>query len=102
MNSEQNELLATMDTLQIQLDNAESVKIISDTIATERLNDVMILQQRNEELLSVNKQLKQKVHVITYVHVLGHVCTCTCTCTCTCVHVLYIQGLLYYCIVIAI
>lgn len=53
--------LVAMETLRSQLDDAESARIVAETIAEERLNDVMSLQEHNQELLSVNSQIKLKV-----------------------------------------
>ena len=53
-----------MDTLRTHLLEAESDKTLAEAIATERLGEVTSLQQCNQELMTVNDQLKQKVGVV--------------------------------------
>ena len=53
--------LVMVDSLQSQLNDAESEKLTAETIAQERLHDVMVLQEQNQHLSSVNKQMEYKV-----------------------------------------
>ena len=53
-----------MDTLQTRLQEVESDKTLAEAIATERLGEVTSLQQCNQQLMTVNDQLKQEVGVV--------------------------------------